>query len=811
MWKHAVSELRLHPGRYIATLIAIAISVGFISAISIFVNSQQNAMERLAALPMSQADLIVRLDDTPVDEAISRLSSVAGVDGVAEMPISMLYYLTHGDRSAQTNLYQVPQEWQHWAQVVEGRLPAKKGEVALSRGAMADLGARVGDTLSAEGEEATFTVVGVTDDPSALFATTGYVSPDAEDLYAWELAVRLAPGASEPTTLAAVKRQAAELGQDISVVTGDEARSESLLSLTDGFDALKNMLQAFAAVALLVGAITIANTFTILAAQRRRQTGLLRAVGASPGQVQGRLMVEALLLGAVGSLVGLGLGALVAWIGGFVTESNYFGLALRPVELLLAWLAGVIATFVAAVVPSLRAARTRPIEALQSVPTAAEARRAGLARAIVCGVTGVVGVGLVVLSRTDSENAIFYAIPAGILLTIAVLGGAPFYVAPLLRLAGKLFGRLGPTTRLAFTNAARNPQRAAATATALMLAVGLIVTLQVALATTRTSGMQAINESYPTDLAVTFEGSVPDGFVETLARTSGVKAAVEVPGKRVDLGEAASYDGHRAAVLSPKAAYAELGIEPRETRVPNDTAAIISASGAIVTENKRLTLPGIDGPLDLEAKTSENVDYDQVIVSEATFAKVAGEAETLEVWIGLTDRTDATVLNQVLRTVEGYPDARISGGGAVMASVFTQFLNVMLIVMTALLGVAVVIALVGVANTLSLSVIERQRESALLRALGMQRASLRSMLLIEAIALVGLGTLIGLAAGSFFGWLGVSSVMGMMPVEFETVFALDGLYTAGLILACLAAAALASVLPGRKAANATPTEALAVD
>lgn len=147
-----------------------------------------------------------------------------------------------------------------------------------------------------------------------------------------------------------------------------------------------------------------------------------------------------------------------------------------------------------------------------------------------------------------------------------------------------------------------------------------------------------------------------------------------------------------------------------------------------------------------------------------------------------------------------------------MASTLSQVLDVLLIVMTALLGVAVLIALVGVGNTLGLSVLERQRESALLRALGMQRSGLRAMLLIEAIALVAIGAVIGLLAGMFFGWLGVSSTLRMIPDGAVNLrFSLDWLYTVGLVLVCLLAAVLASILPGRRAANATPTEALAVD
>ncbi|NHB84349.1 ABC transporter permease [Tessaracoccus sp. HDW20] len=159
------------------------------------------------------------------------------------------------------------------------------------------------------------------------------------------------------------------LGDVSKVLDGQAERNASLVDMTGDFDVFKYLLQGFAAIALLVGMITIANTFTILAAQRRRQLALLRTIGATPGQVTGRLLVESLLLGAIGSLLGLGLGFLVAWIGGTFTGSNFFGLTIVPLELTVAWLVGVLATVVAAVGPSLRAARVKPLEALQTVPT----------------------------------------------------------------------------------------------------------------------------------------------------------------------------------------------------------------------------------------------------------------------------------------------------------------------------------------------------------------------------------------------------------------------------------------------------------
>ncbi len=183
-----------------------------------------------------------------------------------------------------------------------------------------------------------------------------------------------------------------------------------------------------------------------------------------------------------------------------------------------------------------------------------------------------------------------------------------------------------------------------------------------------------------------------------------------------------------------------------------------------------------------------------------------GDAPALE--ITLEDRGDVTSIDQVVQVLESVPTADFSASDAGAILVLNQVLDVMLIVLTGRLGVAVVIALVGVSNTLGLSVIERQRESALLRALGMPRSGLRWMLLIEAIALV----VVGVAAGMFFGWLGVSSALLMMPGEnMQLHFSIDVLYTAGLIGVCLVAAVLASLLPGLSAASAPPTEALAAE
>lgn len=805
MLRDASNEIRLHPGRFAATLIAIAISIGFISAISIFVSTQQSALSRSNALGVSHADAVVTIDyyedEAPVDhatlEAIDGVAAAQGIQSVSTM-------LTNNGETLFFALHGVPDEDFRWSEVTDGRFPESSDEITVSQSGADRLGVGLGDQIAIEGGDGQFTIVGLTDDPRSLFQEVGYI--DATDAGpAFTYTIKAAEGVT-PEQLVQTIGEALGTSEGFVVRTGDEERATQLNSLTADLDLFKYLLWGFGGLALVIGMITIANTFTILVAQRRCQVGLLRAVGASTRQVIGRQLAESMLLGLIGSLLGIGVGFGVAAIGANVTGAIYWGFDVEWVELGVALLVGVLATVISAVAPALRASRVKPLEALQTVPTESQAKRAGIVRIAICALALVVGIALVIYSRSLAEWALPVAMGAGALLTVAVLGMAPLYVAPILRLLGRIFGRIGPTVRLAFTNAARNPARAASTATALMLAVGLIVTLQVALATTRTTGMATIDEQVPIDISATSWEQLPDGAITQLEESPSVDKLILIASKMVETSPDGM--GFSGRAFDAQSAFAEWGMEPL-TKLADDTVYVSPYEG--LEPGGTLELPGVDGPVELKVVTSERMGYSEMGVTSATFDRLAGEPLTMSAWIKLVDRTSATQLNEVVSIFGNYPEVMVEGG-AVMAGILQQVLDVMLIVLTALLGVAVLIALVGVGNTLGLSVIERQRESALLRALGMQRAGLRRMLLIEAIALVGVGTVIGLAAGAFFGWLGVSSTIAAMgDAGVDMRFSIDAGYTAALVGVCLVAACLASVLPGRKAANATPTEALAID
>lgn len=805
MLRDAINEIRLHPGRFVATLLAIAISVGFISAIMIGVRTEENSMTRSGVIAVSKSDVVVNAVEEPADpgEVLKAIQGAAGVTK-AEASLSGTLPLKHGDFSIYSRVMTLPSSEFRWASLAEGKWPSAEREIVLAKKGAEKLHVKVGDEITAgfagDEQSASYRVVGLSNDAPSLYTENSYITTFGATRQPSTWIVKSQdPGAA----VKSIQQALEPLGSDnFKVSTTDDYRVDQMKQLTGGFDVFRNLLLGFAAISAVVGMIIIANTFTILVTQRRRQIGLLRAVGASTGQVARRLFAEAVLLGLVGSLFGVGIGAGVAAAAGVWTGAIYWGLVLPFGELGIAVLAGVLITVLSMAGPSIAATRVSPLEALQVVPSASRVKRLSITRGVFCCLFLLLGGGLVFQAFVNPAKGLLWAIGGGGFLSLAILLAAPFYVPVLLRMFGWIFGFMSSTIKLATSNSVRNPRRASATAVALMLAVGLVVTLQVAVSTMRTSALSEINQRYPVDVSVRdFDGPLKSGVVEELRRNGGVAKVVEISSKQVNL------DHRRFSVRNVNAARAELGL-PDRMNAP-DGVILVSPETAAKLPG-RVDLPGAG---QVEVRSSKSVPHDAAVVSESTFEKLPGQSEIREAWIKLTDRTSTTALSQVMKVVSPLASEAEIGGGAAMAGILEQIVNVLLMVLTALLGVAVVIALVGVGNTLGLSVIERQRESALLRALGMQRRSLRLMLLTEAMLLAVVGIVMGVAAGSFFGWLGVVTSLGMMEESSrpEAVFSVDMLYTGGLILVCVVAAALASVLPGRRAANATPTEALAAE
>lgn len=809
MLRHALAEVRLHPARFVSTIVAIAISVAFLVGSSVLVASQGRAQAASMNLGISRADVVVETDGDQSPASV--LEAVDGVAAVAPLLVSTTT-VHRGAGRLLVELHQVLPEPLRWAELSSGRWPATASEIVLNRGASQELGVQIGDAVTGT-DGNSLTVVGTTAEPGTSFAQVGYAVPAwfAEDGYdpaigsgTWLVA---ATDGVDATELAPRIADAFPVGDNQPVVrAGDEVRAQAMLDATRNFDVFKYLLWAFAAIALVVGMITVANTFAITLAQRRRQIGLLRAVGASGAQLRRRYLAEGLVLGVLGGLLGVGLGIGVGALAVYLTGAWFWGVQVPVAEVVVSFGLGVLSTVIASWFPVQRGTRVHPLEALSPVLDASEQRRVGRVRLVVCGLFLLAGAGLVWPALGSSDLAFGYAIGAGALISVGVLFGAPLFVPALLKLTGRLMRPLGTVPGLAARNAERNPRRATTTATALMLAIGLIVTLQVATASIRQTMLTELDRITPVDLSITWRGeldapaSLPSEVQTRLAGLPGVSESVGLDSLPVEL-SGGSYSNEMNDIGWDAGMQATTG---SADTVGDDQVLVVPMMAQELPET--VTLLGGGGSRELRVVASYLADWGSVVVSQATLRELGTPVLDSVWWLSVPDRTDASSVLTRVTDVAG--SQGLVAGSLPMAASVEQALDLLLGITTALLAVAVLIALVGVSNTLGLSVLERRRESALLRALGLQSRSLRWMLAFEALQVTLIAVLVGLVFGVLFGWLAVSSIGPAMRVE-RVIFAVDVPQTLGMLAIAVLAAVLASVGPGRRAAKAAPTEALA--
>jgi putative ABC transport system permease protein len=418
-----------------------------------------------------------------------------------------------------------------------------------------------------------------------------------------------------------------------------------------------------------------------------------------------------------------------------------------------------------------------------------------------------VGILLVLAGCAAFVVAVGSAVPAALVaggtatfLGVVLLG--PVLVPALVRALARVAGpALGPAGRLAAGNAVRNPRRTAATTASLLVGVTLTTAVLTGLASSRSALAAEMDQQHPIDIALTGADALPDDVAERAAAVDGVAAAVSVPGAP------ATVAGEELTLLAPgdtagPVLHGELPhARPREVLVPWDLL------GGEVEEGDRVAVVVGDRTLTLRVRAGEGWG-DAALVQPATLARLAPGAGTQAVWVRADRDADPEDLAGSMEAIGGPLDAGIENGLARRSFVDFQ-LDVLGGGVVGLLAIAVLIALVGIANTLGLSVLERGREHALLRALGLTRRQVRRMLAAEAVLLALVATVLGTALGVTFAWLGVQSLV-------EPVVSGAGLVLPwaqlGLVVALAAAAGLlAAVLPARRASRTAPAAGLAME
>ncbi|MGY1744052.1 ABC transporter permease [Blastococcus sp. SYSU D00695] len=809
--------LRAHAARLVASTVAIVIAVAFVVAtLTLSETTRSTMLEAVGARYVSTDVVVTGRAGEPTADLADEVAALPGVRAVDVATSTSVQALVPGRTGAQYLLVDSVAEdpvlrWQHLA---DGALPDRPGEVAVSQ----RVGADVGDVLTVttydeEGVERTSqaTVVGVVDlrgDPSAgingrAFATGAQVE-QWEGLGPDELRVAGSAG-TDPDTLAAAVRGA--LDDDVDVRTGEEQAAEVVRSLTGDATVLTLMLLVFGTVALLVAGLVIANTFAVLLAQRTRELALLRCVGATARQVRRSVLAEASATGLAASVLGVGAGiglaALVSALVGTDSPVPLAGVSV-PLSAVLGGLAiGTLTTLVAALAPARAATRVPPLAALRPLDPAPLRSRGGVRR-LVAGLLLTVP-GVLLMGAGVALGQLVVSVGGGALSFLGIVLLAQRAVPPVVAAAGLLVRRRGVTARLAGGNATRNPRRTAATATALLIGVTLTTAMVVGAASTRATAQAGLEAQYPTDVVVTgnTDGGMPASLAGRLQAVDGVRAVAPLTTAPLT-----GPDGYESPALGvDPAAAAPVLRSTDDLPLPAPGTVVLpwwTVEGWGVSDGDEVTLTGAGGERTFTARLG---DTDSPLLVDTDLASLAAQPVVDTLWVRLADGVDPGSAVDEITDVAGsaVPTASVTGLASERAAL-DQVVDLLLLIVTGLLGVAVLIALIGVGNTLALSVVERRQENGLLRALGLTRGQVRGLLAWEAALVAGVAAVLGVLLGTGYGLVGLASVLGERG---DLVLTMPWLQVGAIVVVATAAGLLASVLPARRAARTPPVAALA--
>ncbi|MGW8558028.1 ABC transporter permease [Streptomyces tubercidicus] len=845
MLRTALRNVLAHKSRLLMTALAVLLGVAFVSGTLVFGDTVAGSFHNAAAKNLKGVAASVQANGasgpggsegkpiTVLDTELAR--KIRALPGVASVRPTVNGSATLAAKDGRP--VNADNNWQNLATnylpgkdgkdsrfpLAAGRGPAAEGELVLDTRTAEETGYRIGDTVrfAIDGPALTKKLVGTvsTDDPrvAAGGTLTLFDTPTAQKLFLHagqfdEITVAAKAGTDARALTDRVRTLLPEKGA--SVVSGADLAAEQSSGSSGDSGFLPKLLMVFAGIALFVGVFLIANTFTMLIAQRSREIALMRAVGASRRQVVRSVLAEAALLGlgasAAGFVLGLGIAAamrpLLNATGADLPDGP---LVITPDTVASSLAVGVLVTVLAAWLPSRKAAKIAPVEALSSVDQAPPTRALVIRNVLGALLTGA-GVLVMLhvatlrsLSRSDLQIAM---LGSGLTLS-GMIVLAPLLSRPLITLAGKVTTRwFGVSGKLAKENALRNPRRTAATASALMIGLTLITALTVAGHSTQQAMDKQIAQGLTADYTVSnnlHRGALEPGAADKVARVPGVAAAVPVTstgfgtksGREVITGTDPKAFGKTAELDFRAGSLRDIG--PGKIAVSDefadkaglklgDTLDVGTDTGK--TEKKKLTVVGIYaqtravqdalGTLADVFPHSGSKKLDKVLV-KAEPGKDAGLERKIRAALGDSPLLKVQSQDQLIK----------SQGGAM-----TTALNMMY----GLLSMAVVIAVLGVVNTLAMSVFERTREIGMLRAIGLDRAGIKHMVRLESIVISLFGAVLGIGTGIFLAWAGG----GMMTSSMKTYEMALPWGRLGIFLAlALAIGVLAAIWPARRAAR----------
>ncbi|WP_200307508.1 ABC transporter permease [Streptomyces adelaidensis] len=836
MFRTALRNVLAHKARLLMTVLAVMLGVSFVSGTLVFTNTISDAFQKSSAKGFDHVDVAIEPGYRPDEgdsiteqpkltpELLKKAEGAPGAESAIGV-VSGFAALADKDGKLIGGGFQ-SQGGNYWGTddpryPIEdgGRAPKGENEIAIDSETAERAGYKVGDTirLSVDGPVLTPTITAIftTDDGNvaaggslALFDTA-----TAQRLFHMtgeygEIDVKAAAGTSQAQLRAALDKIIP--ADTASTTTGRQLADSQATQIAASMSGMKSGLLVFAGIALFVGTFIIANTFTMLVAQRTKELALLRAVGASRRQVTRSVLIEAFVVGAVAAVTGLaagiGIGAAMRSLMGTLGATVPAGpLVISPGTVVTALLVGVLITMLAAWLPGRRAAKIPPVAAMGSMHAQATTRSL-----VVRNTLGALfaGAGIATVLYATTMNGSDGQVPMGVgavLLIIGVFVLTPLLSRPLIAAAAPLLRVFGVSGKLARQNSVRNPRRTAATASALMIGLTLITGMTVMAGSLQSAigkmAADAIKADYVVSMA---NGNLLSPDVEKkLAAAEGVTDTSSLRNAESRIGGETEYlTGVNGAAIGK---LTDLPVDNGTFKVGGadvvvdaDTAARYGwKAGAEFTagfeggEKQKLTVAGVYESNELlRGILLDNATLDEHLPASSDPADMmvmvktsAGASDAAK------DRLEQALGENPAIQVQDRQDLSDD-----IARMFTLMLNMLY----GLLAMAVIVAVLGVINTLAMSVFERSQEIGMLRAIGLDRRGIKRMVRLESLVISLFGGVLGIGLGVFFGWAAGELLAAKMPT-YELV--LPWTRMAVFLLMAAAVGVLAALWPARRAAK----------
>ncbi|MBW3095329.1 ABC transporter permease [Bifidobacterium sp. 64T4] len=850
--------------------IAIVIGTAFIACTFLFGNIMNSTLAAQRTASYGQANYVIaqnckgkdctETDDTGRAKTLRELnaegiSKVKGVKGLRPEAFSYMTVAKGDDSVSVIALTTSGDSALLPVKIADGTQPGEGDGIALPRSTAKQLGVKVGDHVTITDrydstEQAPSVndavVTGLTEDPSGAYNSYGGAAVVSDNVMATMNRVASFDDLTVSNILLNLdsKQTANEIGAMLpngyGVVDRQEINRRAVESIGgSGGNVVRNFLLAFGILAMLVAGLVIANTFQVLVAQRRRTLALLRTIGAKKGQLYASVLFEASVLGLISSLVGIASGiGLIA----LLCRTKVMRQGGMETHVVLSWQVfvvpiafGIIMTILASMSSARSATSVTPLEALRPLELT-DAGKPGAMRVVLGAASIALGAALIGFSmwqmhvfRADSNLGMIANNGYVLVLLMAVLGCALVFLGVvvtailwlprLMKGVGALVSLAGPSAKIADANIQKNPRRIAATGAALLIGVTLVATVFTGAMSIKQTVSYKLDSNFSVDMSAS-GSSMTSRMADSVARVKGVSRSLYLPGAVEQMTDA---NGKSVRVLL-------LGV-----RNVDELRKVMRVDlGGVSIDDDTVLLPKLDsgnalklrsGKVDFTSAWDESgsgfslnptqVDYRQIsdeyavgFVSLSHFDTKQLNVNTHMLLMKLdTQKADSkSIFENVQKALSKASGVSLSGPIA-QRETWNQIIDAMLMLMVGLLAVAMVIALVGVANTLSLSVIERTKESATLRAIGMTRGQLRRSLGVEALLISLVSGVSGVIMGTLFGWFGAYVAFGIYAERM--IYPFDWAASGVLLGVAAIAALLASVFPARRAVNTPPVEALA--